>query len=92
MKHLFQTKQGFSEARRKTRVSYNSRSAYMKTHALNAVTVKQPWDLVKSEGSASPWKTEAKKLTNEGNNVYVKDVSSCANGLFCMFTSSFNLA
>ena len=72
MKTLFETKQSFTKARKKRRVSYNARSAYMKTHSLNATTVKEPWDVVKQEGSeVQVWKNEASRLTVEGNNVYV---------------------
>ena len=52
MVNLFKTKQGFTGARRKTRVSYNGRSAYMRAHGLNAVSVKEPWNALKSEGES----------------------------------------
>ena len=71
MKTLFKTKHGFTETRRKSRASYNGRSAYMRTHGLNAVSVKEPWNSVKAEGNPAMWRGAAARMSQEGNNVYV---------------------
>ena len=80
MDTLFDSKQAFTKARKKRRVSYNARSAYMRTHSLNATTVKEPWDVVKANvDEVRVWKSEATRLTSEGNNVYVIKVPGCTS-------------
>ena len=71
MKDLFKAKQSFAKERRKSRVSYNTRSAFMKAHSLNAVSVKEPWGAVKGGPDVPIWRAESVRLTSEGNNVYV---------------------
>ena len=42
----------------------------MKAHGLNAVSVQEPWKLVKETDGAVPiWREEASRLTSEGSNL-----------------------
>lgn len=72
MKDLFGTKESFTKERRKSRVSYNSRSAFMKANSLNASQAKEPWNEIKRGPDVPIWKAEGKRMTIEGNNVYIR--------------------
>ena len=79
-------KLGFAKARRKTRVPYNDRIAFMKAHSPNAVSAKEPWGDVKTEGQVPVWRDEAARLAFGGNNVYDGDVPLLVQSIGYMFT------
>ena len=86
MEDISKTKQSFAKERRKSRVSYNRRSAFMKARSLNAVSFKEPWSAAKWGPSVPIWRAESFRLTSEGGNVYVRNVNlfSRVNVLVCI--------
>ena len=67
LKDIFKTKSAFNKERRKQKTVYNSRSAYMKAHGLNAVTVKDDWEKIKNAAEDPIWLAHAHELTSEGS-------------------------
>ena len=65
---IFTTNASLNKERRRCRVCYNSRPAYMRAHGLNAVVVKEERPSVKAEPQEQEfWRSEAVRFAREGN-------------------------
>ena len=61
------TKASLNKDRRRGRLCYNSRPAYMRVHGLNAASAKEEWPSVKAEPQEQDFlRGEATRFTKEG--------------------------
>ena len=63
------TNASFNKVRRKGRVCYNPRSAYVEAHGSDAASAHEPWGRVKTAPEVPVRKAEADRLTSEGSKV-----------------------